>query len=309
MSQSITSVNWTLPVNPTSPSALVSATHLVLFRLEALDVRQSTVAPDGTLARDIVARVSAEALYKGTLTDPVRTSVELSLHQEKLDRFGEQPPPAFNPGVLAPGTSYLLDAVAPGETQLSGLFNASALRAIRPAATALDAHLAQEWEQRFLTASPTKPELIELLLATTRTHRTELHALFAEYLWLRVSPKLWDMPGLLPQVLELALDPQSGEGLALALLAELDTLALDLDRESLDRLVCAYLAAISKLLSPKVAYFVGTQSLYNIVFGDRAAPRSEVPDCGLQPEAMARARASLFAIEGDRTQALARWLR
>ena len=84
VADAMTNVRWTLPIDPNSPSAMVSATHLVLFQLEAMQVRTTVPTRDGTRAREITARVVPEALYKGRLDDPIGTPVRLQLHQQLL---------------------------------------------------------------------------------------------------------------------------------------------------------------------------------------------------------------------------------
>ena len=308
MTTATTKATWALSVDPTSPSAMVSATHLVLVRLEALDVGKAIPGADGLWHREITIQVAAEDVYKGELSGPLGKSVRVVVRQDGLDLIGEGPPPILDPVSLRPGQRFFLDAVAPGQTNLGGLFDNQALRGIYPQDMARDAAFARDWEQAFAKSTPGDRALIEQLLKDAEANRATLHDRFAEYLWVRLSPVMSRNPQtLLPDVTKLALDVKSTAEFSLVLLAELDSLALDLDPDSNRLLMCAYVQALAEPLAPVIVDFVATQGLYNIVF-DSDGDAIKVGVCGITNDAIARVRASLVQLGMERADKLVAWL-
>lgn len=304
MSEPAMSALWDLPVRADAPAAVASASHLLLLRLEAV----TPAAAAGT-DRRLTLRLVPEALFKGALAALPGQPATITVMQTGIDPYGEGPPPVLDPDRLRPGERYLLDAVAPGETNLAALFAPAAARGLYPAALAEDAREAWELEQRF-RAAPTDPALPPQVLAVAQARRGQLHELFGEYLLLRLTPILNDdPPRLLAPLLDLALDPQSTSGLALTLLGALDLLALDLSaRADFERLLCAGIAALDRPLPPVVAATLATQNLYNLVFDTGPAPPLDAGRCGLPTRTLEAVRQRLRGIGDERADQLADWL-
>jgi hypothetical protein len=303
---------WALPVDPTSPSSMVSATHLVLFRLDSLQTGASTVASDGSISRDLILRVRVEDIFKGRLHETKGSVAALTIHQEGLSPIGEGPPPTLDPDSLISGTSYLLDAVGPADATLADVFAEGSARGVYSADHALDARLAQSAEQRFAQLESDERATIEQLLATAEARRAELHDLFGAYLWLRLTPQLeTDRDATMGRLLDLALNEESQSSFVIALLAEFDTFALDLEDEPevLHHLARTYVASLGQPLPAPVAEYITTQNLYNIVFDEDDQPRVSVSMFGITPSAAADARSTISAIGDEKAKALADWLR
>ena len=302
---------WSLPVDPTSPSSMVSATHLVLFYLDSLQTDAPTVASDGSISRDLILRVRVEGIFKGRLQETKGSVVAFTIRQKGLSPIDEGPPPTLDPDSLISGTSYLLDAVAPAAVTLADLFAEGAARGIYSADHALDARLAQSAEQRFAQLESDDRSTVEALLATAETRRAELHDLFGTYLWLRLTHQLQtDRDATMGRLLNLALNGESQWSFAIALLAEFDTLALDIedDPEVLHHLARTYMAALGRPLPTPVAEYIATQNLYDIVFDEDDQPNGSVSMFGITPSAAADARSKISTIDDEKAKTLADWL-
>ncbi|MCP4343090.1 MAG: hypothetical protein GY799_30505 [Desulfobulbaceae bacterium] len=302
---------WSLPIDQTSPSSMVSATHLILFRLDSLQKGASTVAPDGSTSHDLILRVRVENIFKGHLQETKDSVTTLSIRQEGLSPISEGPPPAIDSESLISGTSYLLNAVGPADAKLVDLFSEGSARGIYSADYALDARLAQSAEQRFMHGNSDKAHALELLLSDAETHRSELHDLFGEYLWLQITPWLaTDRDCTMERLLNIALNNESQWSFAIALLAEFDTLALDLENapEVLQNLAQSYVVSLSKPLPARVIEFIATENLYNIVFNENDKPTGSFSAFGISPSAAADARNSIRTINDERAIAVADWL-
>jgi hypothetical protein len=305
------SPDWSLPINPASPSSMVSATHLLRIRLEALQIRGVALPPNEGKGRDLILRVKLEDVFKGHLREASGTVATLTVRQKGLDAIGEGPPPTLDPAALTIGQSYLIDAVHPGAASLEEVFAEGSLRGVYPAGYALDASLAQSMEDRFARSTPNDSALLERLLATCEARKAELHGLFGAYLWLRLAPKVEaEREATLDRLLRLALDANTQSGLAITLLSEFDTLALDLEARpaELNKLVRAYAASLGRELPMVVKRYIATQNLYNIVFDEAGRPSRSAADFGISPATAEQAKRMIGALGGDRVKSLVQWL-
>lgn len=303
---------WSLPIDPTSPSSMVSATHLLRVRLEALQSRESASAPNQGKSRELILRVRLEEVFKGRLVEALGTVATVTVHQTGLDPIGEGPPPTLDPEKLAIDHSYLLDAVRPGAASLADLFTEKSLRGVYPANYALDASLAHSMEQRFAPTAPDDPAVMEHLLAAAETRKSELHGLFGAYLWLRLAPRMEaDREGTMSRLLRLALGAETRPSFALTLLAEFDTLALDLEDEpeELSKLAQAYAAALGRELPAAVKHYIATQNLYNIAFDEDGQPVQSASDFGIPSATAGQATRAIGTMTGEKAMTLLQWLR
>lgn len=302
---------WSLPIDPSSPSSMVSATHLILFSLDSLQKGANAIAPDGSTSNDLTLRIRIEDIFKGHLHETKDSVTTISIRQEGLSPISEGPPLVIDSDSLIRGTSYLLNAVGPADAKLVDLFSEGSARGIYPVEYALDARLAQSAEQRFMHENSDKAHTLELLLSTAETHRSELHDMFGEYLWLRITPWLaTNRDSTMERLLNIALNNESQWSFVITLLAEFDTLTLDLenDPEVLQNLAQRYVVSLSQPLPPRVTEFIATENLYNIVFDEDDKPTGSFNAFGISPSAAADARNSISTINDERAKAVTDWL-
>ena len=308
-----------LPVEPSSRSELLSATHV--FSIEIVSVQSSPwiSKSDGTQSRSLDLDIKLLETLKGQLTTPVGEVFEAS-----VDQIQGSPrlPPVGIWSALEPEAKarYLVVANGLPTSAAKDVLAERALVRISDGAAAAEVHLAKEGEGVFRAAlsapanAGKEPDLAasRALLDVALNDVARAGDLFGRYLLARITPSFVRSPDRpVAPLVALLTAPGASFGLRAEISALLDQVAVELggDPVFLQAVANGYLQLLVDPGAQRLHHRLVQVSLYLLVFpkddGKARAPSSQVV-----PDAAARARykAALAAFPGDRSAKLSAWL-
>lgn len=298
---------WQSPVDPTAPSALVSATHLIEFELISLETTPLTPNPDTGMTRDLTIYVDVNAVFKSDTTAPELGKTGLRLRQTGLDPMEIAPPPVIDPEALVVGHKYLLDAVASKAGSLNAIF--AGARGVYPFEFVMDAQTAMQFEAQVPTDDT--DALRAQLLSKTEEIRHQAHDLWGEYFLWHYRDHLNNAPRTaVAPVTRIALHPTTNPRLAITLLAEVDLVMMDNldDQELVAKLGKAFLRALPAIKHAQVRHYLAGKNIHALVFDETGAVTAARDRFGADAETLAAAKEALADATDVNSQMVLDWL-
>jgi hypothetical protein len=300
--------HWQSPVDPTSSSALVSATHLLEFQVTALNIEGETQDPVGGLSREIVMRIDIKRIFKSDGPLPKLGLATVTLRQTGLDPMGMAPPPPIDPETLIRGETFLLDAVAPNAPSIDAIF--AGARGVYPGDFGLDAFMAQQEEAG--RGAPKDAAYYAHLLQLTQASRHIAHDLWGDYFLMQYRDRFYETPReAILAVAGIALDPDTNPRLAITLLADIDMEMLDHSEnaELVSMLGRALLNALPRIPDPRVRSYVAARNIYGLVFDGEEKRPGRSDHFGVDALTIAAARDAISGSTDPRAKSVYQWLR
>ncbi len=308
-----------LPVEPSSRSELLSATHVFTVEITAVHPTPWAAKPDGTRSRVLDMDAKLLDVQKGQLATPAGEPFEVSVQQIEVS---PRLPPAGIWSALEPeaGTRYLVVANGLPTSKAQDLLAERALVRIADAAAAAEVHLAKEGELVFRSAlsdpahagKDAEIAASRALLDLASNDIARAGDLFGRYLLARITPSFVRSPERpVAPLVALLVAPGASFGLRAEISALLDQVAVELgaDPVFLQTVASGYFQLLVDPGAQRLHHRLVQVSLYLLIF-PKDDGNARAPSATVIPDAAARAqfKAALAAFPGDRAAKLSTWL-
>jgi hypothetical protein len=304
-----------LPVEASSTSEILAATHLFSVRLKAVSPRPWIAGADGLERRQLDLTLILEEPLKGRLITRAGERVQAQVEQvrEGENQVSDSHGP-WSDRNFAVGDGLLISASGE-ETSPVKLLQPPTLRAIYDIALAADVRGAKLAEARLAPGMRSRSRVEQTrrareLLARAGDPRSSFGELYGDYVWARLrAVYAANEAALAPAVAEIAVAPRLRPGLRQALVSGAYAAVLDLGwtpqrARTLVTPLLRYLPSSESL--PLREWLVGAP-LYNLIFPPGVPPLEATSVISSTAERK-RVAAAVASVSSDRAARLSRWL-